>query len=109
MEVADVEREAVMVVVSFLFKPSSLFSFDLHFVAFSSSSCRGESGAGVEVLVVVADVVLVALVVCSFVEMADILDPFRLLSLSITDRLLGWLYGRDDLVRHTKKFLPKSL
>ena len=48
-----------VVVVSFLFKPSSLFSFDLHFVAFSSSSCCGGSGAGVEVVVVVADVVLV--------------------------------------------------
>ena len=48
-----------VVVVSFLFKPSSLFSFDLHFVAFSSSSWCGGSGAGVEVVVVVADVVLV--------------------------------------------------
>ena len=66
MEVALVEQEVVVVVVSFLFKPSSLFSFDLHFVAFSSSSCCGGSGDDVEVVVVVADVVLVVVVVCSF-------------------------------------------
>ena len=59
---AVVEEEKV-VVVSFLFKPSSLFSFVLHFVAFLSSSSCGGSGADVEV--VVADVVLVV-VVCSF-------------------------------------------
>ena len=40
------EEVVVVVVVSFLFKPSSLFSFVLHFVAFSSSSCGG-SGADV--------------------------------------------------------------
>ena len=66
MEVAVVEQEVVVVVVSFLFKPSSLFSFDLHFVAFSSSSCCGGSGADIELVVVVADVVLVVVVVCSF-------------------------------------------
>ena len=57
----------MVVVVSFLFKPSSLFSFVLHFVAFSSSSSCGGSGADVEV--VVADVVLVV-VVCSFPSVA---------------------------------------
>ena len=65
-----VEQEVVVVVVSFLFKPSSLFSFDLHFVAFSSSCCGG-SGADVEVVVVVADVVLVVVVVCSFPSLAS--------------------------------------
>ena len=63
---AVVEEEKV-VVVSFLFKPSSLFSFVLHFVAVSSSSSCGGSGADVEV--VVADVVLVG-VVCSFPSLA---------------------------------------
>ena len=71
MEVAVVEQEVVVVVVSFLFKPSSLFSFVLHFVAFSSSSCCGGSGADVEVVVVVADVVLVVVVVCSFPSLAS--------------------------------------
>ena len=71
MEVADVEQEVVVVVVSFLFKPSSLFSFDLYFVAFSSSSCCGGSGADVEVVVVVVDVVLVVVVVCSFASLAS--------------------------------------
>ena len=51
---------------SFLFKPPSLFSFVLHFVAFPSSSCSGGSGTDVEVVVVVADVVLVVVVVCFF-------------------------------------------
>ena len=62
-----VEEEEVVVVVSFLFKPSSLFSFVLHFVAVSSSSSCGGSGADVKV--VVADVVLVD-VVCSFPSLA---------------------------------------
>ena len=50
-----VEPEVVVVVVSFLFKPSSLFSFDLHLVAFPSSTCCGGSGADVDVVVVVAE------------------------------------------------------
>ena len=66
-----VEEKAVVVVVSFLFKPSSLFSFVLHFVAFSLSTCCGGSGADVEVVVVVADVVLVVVVVCSFPSLAS--------------------------------------
>ena len=66
-----VEEKEVVVVVSFAFKPSSLFSFVLHFVAFSSSSCCGGSGADVEVVVVVADVVLVVVVVCSFPSLAS--------------------------------------
>ena len=49
----------MVVVVSFFFKPSSLFSFVLHFVAFNSSSCSGGSGVDVAVVVVVVDVVLV--------------------------------------------------
>ena len=66
------EKEVVVVVVSFAFIPSSLFSFVLHFVAFSSSSCCGGSGADVEVVVVVADVVLVVVVVvCSFPSLAS--------------------------------------
>ena len=60
----------VVVVLSFIFKPPSLFSFVLHFVAFSWSSCCGGSGADVE-LVVVADVVLVVVVVCSFPSLAS--------------------------------------
>ena len=71
MEVAVVEQEVVVVVVSSLFKPSSLFSFVLHFVAFSSSSCCGGSGADIELVVVVADVVLVVVVVCSFPSLAS--------------------------------------
>ena len=66
MEVAVVEQEVVVVVVSFLFKPSSLFSFVLHFVAFSSSSCCGGSDADVEVVGVVVNVVLDVDVVRSF-------------------------------------------
>ena len=65
------EKEVVVVAVSFAFIPSSLFSFVLHFVAFSSSSCCGGSGADVEVVVVVADVVLVVVVVCSFPSLAS--------------------------------------
>ena len=53
----------------------SLFSFDLHFVAFDSSSFCGDSGAGVVVVVVEGDVValVVALVgvVCSFPSLAS--------------------------------------
>ena len=45
--------------VSFVFIPSSLFSFVFHFVAFDSSSCSGGSGVDVVVVVVVVDVVLV--------------------------------------------------
>ena len=54
----------MVVVVSFVFIPSSLFSFDLLFVAFVSSSFCGDSGADVEVVVVEVDVV--ALVVVAF-------------------------------------------
>ena len=57
--------------VSFFFKPSSLFSFVLHFVALSSSSCCGGSGADVEVVVVVVDVSLGVVVVCSFPSLAS--------------------------------------
>ena len=67
------EKEVVVVVVSFAFIPSSLFSFVLHFVAFSSSSCCGGSGADVEV--VVATVVLVVVVVCSFPSLASSSSP----------------------------------
>jgi hypothetical protein len=44
--VGVVQEEEVVVMVSFILKSSSLFSFVLHFVAFSSSSCGG-SGADV--------------------------------------------------------------
>ena len=61
---AEVEEEkVVVVVVSFVFIPSSLFSFDLLFVAFDSSSFCGDSGAGVVVVVVEVDVVLFVVVV----------------------------------------------
>ena len=52
-----------MVVASFFFKPSSLFSFVLHFVAFLSSFCGGSGDdVVVVVVVVVVDVVLVVVV-----------------------------------------------
>ena len=55
--------EEEVVVVSFLFKLSSLFSFVLPFVAFSSSSCGGSGDdVVVVVVVVVVDVVLVVVV-----------------------------------------------
>ena len=38
VEGAVVEQDVVVLVVSFFFKPSSLHSFVLHFVAFNSSS-----------------------------------------------------------------------
>ena len=47
-------EEVVVAMVSFLLKPSSLFSFVLHFVAFSSSSCGGRDDD-----VAVVDVVVV--------------------------------------------------
>ena len=47
----------------------SLFSFDLLFVAFDSSSFCGDSGDGVAVVVVV-DVVALVVVVCSFPSLA---------------------------------------
>ena len=70
---AVVEEKEVVVVFSFAFIPSSLFSFVLHFFAFSSSSCCGGSGADVEVVVVVADVIVlvVVVVVCSFPLLAS--------------------------------------
>ena len=61
VEVEEVEE----VVVSFFVKPSSLFSFVLHFVALDSSSCCGgsdEDGAVVHVDVEVALVVVVFVV-----------------------------------------------
>ena len=58
------EKEVAVEVVSFVFKPSSLFSFVLLFVAFDSSSFCGGSGADVAVIVVEVDVV--ALVVVAF-------------------------------------------
>ena len=57
------EEEVVEVVVSFVFITSSLFSFDLLFVAFGSSSFSGDSGVDVVVVVVVIGVDVVTLVV----------------------------------------------
>ena len=54
-------EEVVVVVVSFLSKPS-LFSFVLLFVAFDSESFCGGSGANCAVVVVVVGVVLVVVV-----------------------------------------------
>ena len=56
------EKEVAVVVISFVFIPSSLFSFDLLFVAFDSSSFCGGSGADVAVIVVEVDVVVVVVV-----------------------------------------------
>ena len=64
VEGAVVEEDGVVVVVSFFFKPSSLHSFVLHFVAFNSSSCCGGSGEeDVAVVVVAVEVALVVVVV----------------------------------------------
>ena len=64
-----------MVMGSFVLKPSSLFSFVLHFVALSSSSCGGRDDdvAVVVVVVVVVDVPLVPLVdvVCFLPSLAS--------------------------------------
>ena len=68
-----VQEEEVVVMVSFVLKSSSLFSFVLHFVAFSSSSC-GSSGDDVAVVVVVVVVVNVPLVdvVCYLPPLASL-------------------------------------
>ena len=58
------EAEVVEVVVAFVFIPSSLFSFDLLFVALDSSSVCGGSGNDVAVVVVVVDVVALVVVFC---------------------------------------------
>ena len=64
VEGAVVEEDGVVVVVSFFFKPSSLHSFVLHFVAFNSSSCCGGRGEeDVAVVVVAVEVALVVVVV----------------------------------------------
>ena len=61
------KEEEVVVGVSFL----SLFSFVLHFVAFSSSSCGGSDDDVVVVVVVVVAVdVPLVVVVCSFPSLA---------------------------------------
>ena len=65
------EGEVVVVVVSFLFKPSSLFSFVLHFVAFDSSSFCGDSVADVVVVVVEVDVVACVLSAFCFASLAS--------------------------------------
>ena len=67
-----VQEEEVVVMVSFVLKSSSLFSFDLHCIAFSSSSC-GSSGDDVAVVVVVAVVVEVPFggVVCFLPSLAS--------------------------------------
>ena len=58
-----VQEEEVVVMVSFVLKSSSLFSFDLLFVAFDSFSFCGDSGA--DVVVVEFEVVaLVVVAVC---------------------------------------------
>ena len=69
---AVVESEEVVVVeVSFLSKPS-LFSFDLLFVAFDTSSFCGDGGDEVVVVVVeVVDVVPLVLVVSCYLSLAS--------------------------------------
>ena len=56
----------MVVMVSFVFKSSSLLSFDVLFVAFGSSSSCGDNGDGVGVAVVVVDVVALVVVVVVF-------------------------------------------
>ena len=67
------EEEEVVVMVSFVFKSSSLLSFDVLFVAFGSSpSCgdRDDDVAVVVEVVVIVDVPLVN-VACSFPSLAS--------------------------------------
>ena len=61
-------EDEVVVVVSFLFKPPSLFSFVLHFVVLSSLSC---GGSGDNVAVVVVGEVALDVVVCPFLLLAS--------------------------------------
>ena len=68
----------MVVMVSFVLKSSSLFSFVLHFVAFSSSSCGGSDDDVVVVVVVFVVVVIVVVVevplvvlVCFFPSLAS--------------------------------------
>ena len=63
------EEKVVVVVVSFVFIPSSLFSFVVHFVAFGSSSFCDDRGDGGPVVVV--DVVALAVVVSCFPSLAS--------------------------------------
>ena len=63
------EVEVVVVVVSFLSKPPSLFSFVLLFVAFDSSSICGDSSTDVEVVVVEVDVVALVVVASCFASL----------------------------------------
>ena len=70
-EVVVVEsEEVVVVVVSFLSKPSSLFSFDLLFVAFDTLSFCGDGGDDVVVVVVEVDVVALVVVAFCFASLA---------------------------------------
>ena len=70
-------EEVVVVVVSFLSKPSSLFSFDLLFVAFDTLSFCGDGGDDVVVVVVeVVDVVPLVVVVSCFLSLASSSSSF---------------------------------
>ena len=74
---AVVEEEEVVVVASFFFfKPSSLFSFVLHFVAFDSESFCGGNGDGIVVVVVDVDVVTIVAVAFCFASLAPSVSFF---------------------------------
>ena len=61
----------MVVVVSFVFKRSSLFSFDLLFVALSSSSCCSDNGDDAVAVVVKVGVVALAVVAVCFLSLAS--------------------------------------
>ena len=65
------ENVVVVVVVSFLSKPSSLHSFVLHVVAFDSSSCCGGSGEDDAVVDVDVELALVVVVFVVFSSLAS--------------------------------------
>ena len=71
-----VVEEGEVVVVSFLLKPSSLFSFVLHFVAFDSESFCGGNGDGIVVVVVDVDVVTIVAVAFCFASLAPSVSFF---------------------------------
>ena len=97
MPVVEEKEVVVVVVVAFPFIPSSLFSFVLHFVAFSSSSCCGGSGADVEVVVVVANIVLVVVVVvCSFPLTCSIFQVFAFFLLPYSSTVFSWYLHSFD-------------
>ena len=85
------EEEIVVEVVSFVFIPSSLFSFDLFFVAFDSSPFCGDDGADVTEEVVKFNVVVlivVAFCVATLLPSSFFIFGTELVSVLLLRRLL---------------------